>query len=128
VSTHADFLKALLAEFPELREHIELCDGLPHIEMGAFATFTQKAKGVADWGVYGRAVRLAARFLPDADRELRNELHVSYLEHLDFEGPRGPAAWSLLPPDLQRAWHDIISYNERLLGRPWVKTKPAIPE
>jgi len=128
VSTHADFLTALLTEFPDLRDGIESSDGLPYLEMGAFAAFTQRAKGAADWDVYGRAVRLAARFLPDADKELRNELHVSFLEHLDFEGPKGPKAWSLLPPDLQHAWHDIISYNERLLGRPWVRTKPGTSE
>jgi hypothetical protein len=126
VATHAEFLKALLTEFPEIREDIELCDGLPYMEMRAFATFTQNAKGAASWDVYGRAVRLAAGSLRDADNELRNELHVSYLEHLDFEGPTGPEAWSLLPTELQRAWHDIISYNEQLLGRPWVKTKPEL--
>ena len=127
MSSHADFLEALLSEFPQLREDIELCDGLAYIEMGAFATFTQKAKEAADWDVYGRAVRLAGRFLADAEKELSNELHVSYLEHLDFEGPHGPWAWGLLPPELQRAWHDIVSSNEQLLGRPWVKTKPDLP-
>jgi hypothetical protein len=126
--SHADFLRALLAELPQLREAMEVCDGLPHIEMGAFARFTQKAKGEGDWDTYGRAVRLAAKLLPDADEDLRNELHVSYLEHLDFEGPRGPTAWPLLPANLQRAWHDIIEYNERLLGKPWARTKPKMSE
>src|SRR4051812_37445153 len=126
--SHADFRRALLAEFPELAEEIELHEKLAYMEMGAFASFTQKAKGEANWDVYGRAVRLASTFLPDADEELRNELHVAYLEHLEFEGPRGPTAWSLLPKNLQRAWHDIIAYNEQLLKKPWVRTKPRILE
>ena len=84
--------------------------------MVAFARFTQKARGEGDWDTYGRAVRLAATLLPDADAELRDELHVAYLEHLDFDGPRGPTAWSLLPGNLQRAWHEIINYNERLIS------------
>ncbi len=55
---HSDFLQVVLAEFPELRQEISDCDGLPYLEMGTFASFTQKAKGAEDWEVYGRAVRL----------------------------------------------------------------------
>ena len=72
------------------------------------------------------------RFLPDADDELRNALHVSFLEHLDFIGPRGAQAWKLMTPRLQSAWKDIITDNEKLHGRPWPqgKVKPwlAKPE
>jgi hypothetical protein len=128
MNNHADFLQALLNEFPELHENIDACNGLSYIEMGVFARFAQKAKGLADWDTYGRAVRLAADILPNADKDLRNEFYVSFLEHLDFEGPRGQTAWRLLPVSLQRAWHEIIEYNEQLLGRPWVRTKPKISE
>ena len=120
---HTEFIRAALAEFPTL--DLELCDG-PYDEMAVFEAFTQHAKHRADWDTYGRAVRLAAGFLPDADPELHNELHVSFLEHLDFEGADGPRAWALMPVALQKAWHDIISYNERLLGRPWAQTKPKV--
>jgi len=122
--THRDFHDAVLKEFPELRGAVDDCNGLLHLEMGAFATFTQRAKGRPDWDTYKRAVRLITRLLERADPELRNAIHVSYLEHLDFEGPRGPTAWGLLPPKLQDAWKEIIAYDERLLGRPWAKTKP----
>ncbi len=125
---HSDFLQAVLAEFPELHEEISDCEGLPYLEMGTFASFTQKAKGATAWDIYGRAVRLVANLLPSADKELRNEIYVSYLEHLDFEGPRGLTAWQLLPIHLQRAWHEIIEYDEKLIGRPWVQTKPKISE
>lgn len=47
---------------------------------------------------------------------LRNVLNVSLLERLDFKGPRGPRAWSLLSPRLQRAWSDMAAYNA------WLRT------
>jgi len=124
--THADFRDALLKEFPAIKEDVESSNGFPYIEMSAFAQFTQRAKGAADWVTYEKAVKLAAKFIDNADKGLDSELRVSFLEHLDFEGPRGPTAWRLLPINLQRAWHTIIAYNERLLGRPWFKTKPEI--
>ncbi len=128
MANHADFLKAALQEFPALQVDLELADGLPHLEMHAYTRFTQRAKGDADWHTYRRAVYLAAKFLREADDALRNEFMVSYLEHLDFDGPRGEVAWSQLPPDLQRAWHEIVGYNERLLGRPWGGTKRKVIE
>ena len=126
--THADFRAELLREFPSIRKSVESSDGHQYIEMAAFAQFTQRAKGAADWDTYERAVKLAARFIDSADKDLNNELYVSFLEHLDFEGPRGPTAWRLLPINLQRAWHRIIASNERLTGKAWVKTKPAISD
>jgi hypothetical protein len=123
---HADFLRLVLAEFPELRGTIDDCDGLPYLEMGAFALFTQKAKKSERWDTYERAANIVTKLLADADKDLRNVLYVAYLEHLDFEGPRGLTAWRLLPNNVQRAWHEIIEYNEQLLGRPMVRTKPKV--
>jgi hypothetical protein len=54
---------------------------------------------------------------------LSNAIHVSFLEHLDFIGPRGAQAWKLMTPRLQSAWKDIITYNEKLLGGPWPPTQ-----
>ncbi len=125
---HSHFIQTILAEFPELREEISYCDGDPYAEMGEFASFTQNAKNVEDWDVYERAVKLVADLLPLADKDLRNEIYVSCLEHLDFEEPNGLKAWRLLPIDLQHAWHEIIEYDEKLIGRPWVKTKYKVSE
>ena len=41
-------------------------------------------------------------------------LNVSFLEDIDFEGPRGSHAWSLLSETLQNAWSAMAAYNERL--------------
>ena len=114
--SHQDFLDNVLHEFPELRGNVDDYDGLLHPELGAFAQFTQRAKGRADWDTYARCVRLIDHLLVDADRELENAIHVSYLEHLDFAGPRGPSAWALLSPRLQAAWKRITANNEHISG------------
>ena len=128
MQSHTNFIQAVLSQFPDLGESIAFDDGLPYNEMGTFASFTQEAKNAENWEVYERAVQLVAKFLPLADEELRNEIHVSFLEHLDFEEPNGLKTWRLLPTNLQRAWHEIIEYDERLIGRPWVNTKYKVAE
>ena len=55
-----------------------------------------------------------------ATPDLDNALNVSYLEHLDFDGPRGPAAWERLTPRLKVGWKEMQRYLEALAakGRP----------
>jgi hypothetical protein len=113
-----DFRTAVLAEFPQLRDEFKDDDELPYLQVGAFARFTQSAKGRADWDTYERCVGIAGRLFGRASRDLENALYVSYLEHLDFDGPRGPKAWSLLTPELQAAWRRIIKSNEKLMALP----------
>jgi hypothetical protein len=111
-----DFRAAVLAEFPALRDEFEGDDELPYLQVGAFALFTQRAKGQGDWDTYRRCVNIIGRLLANASPELENALYVSYLEHLDFRGPRGPKAWSLLTPELQAAWSRITRYIEMITG------------
>lgn len=92
------------AAFPDLAQELVEADGLLHLEMGAFASFMQRAKGRADWESYRRGAQLADTLWGNSDPALLNALRVSFLEHLDFNGPRGPAAWALLTPRLQVAW------------------------
>jgi hypothetical protein len=103
-----------LGEFPHLRDEFEEFAGLPYVQMGTFARLVQEAKGRADWDMYARAASFAHRLWLDADSDLRNAINVSLLEHIDFEGPRGPHAWSLLSPQLQRAWRAMAAYNNWL--------------
>lgn len=120
--SHADFARDVLIEFPELRGDVDDYDGLLTLELGAFAQFTQRAKGRGDWDTYKRCIAFIDRLLAGADSELDNAIHVAYLEHLDFNGPRGPTAWGILSPTLQAAWKRITIDNERLRSRP-VKRK-----
>jgi hypothetical protein len=112
--THHDFRRVLLEEFPQLRQEIDDSDGLLHIEMGVFAEHTQRAKGRGDWLTYERCIKLADRMWANPDPALLNALNVSYLEYLDFDGPRGPKAWSLLTPPLQEGWKAIMEYLREL--------------
>ncbi len=111
-----DFRQAVLAEFPQLNTQFQGDDDLPFVQIGAFAGFTQRAKGAADWGTYERCVRIAHSLFTRASRELEDALYVSFLKHLYFEGPRGPKAWSLLTPELQAAWRRITAHNEAVLA------------
>jgi hypothetical protein len=101
-----------LALAGELTDH----DGLLHLQVGALARLAQSAKGTADWDTYGRVMSLADTLWRNPSKDLLNALNVSFLEHLDFDGPRGSAAWALLSPALQRGWRDMQAYL-KALGR-----------
>jgi hypothetical protein len=114
----SEFVEAIVAEFPELRDEVEWNPGLPYVQITSLANLAQKAKGTQDWHTYRRVAELIDRFIEDPNPDLSNAIHVSILEHLDFIGPRGPKAWSLIPPNVQLGWRSIMEYNENLLGRP----------
>ena len=125
--SHLDFVGAVLGEFPELREAMAECAGLPHLQAGAFAAFTQAAKGRGDLTTYGRCLLLVDRIFAQADADLAGTLRVSYLEHLEFEGSRGPAAWRLVPPRLQAVWNQAAAENRRLMALPQKRAEPKPP-
>ena len=110
--SQADFVRLVLAEFPELDEEIRHADGLLHLQMHAFTRLMERAKGASDWNAYKRGVHLAATLWSRPDADLSNALNVSFLEHLDFEGPNGPAAWARLTSELQQGWRAMRAYNE----------------
>lgn len=116
--SHQDLVTALISEFPDLRGDLEGSGGLLHMEMGAFALFTQAAKGRGDLSTYERCVKLADRLFAEADADLAGAFRVAYIEHLDFEGSRGPAAWRLVPPRLQAVWNLLAAENRRLMALP----------
>jgi len=117
-SSHPDFVTALLAELPELRGALEQVDDQLHSQMGAFALYTQACKTNGDLGTYERCLQVADRLFTHADAELASAFRGSFLEHLEFEGSRGPAAWRLVPPRLQAVWNQIAAENRRLQALP----------
>jgi hypothetical protein len=64
--------------------------------------------------MYRRIVSLVDTLQRRATSELLNILGVAVIEHLDFDGPNGAAAWECLSPPLQQTW--------RLLRTPVAKT------
>lgn len=123
-----DFTTALLAEFPDLHSEVEQCSGDLHGVMEAFAIFTRGAKGRGDWPAFDRCVVLADQLLVQADGTLASAFRTSYLEHLDFEGSRGPEAWRRFSPPLQAAWEQIAAANRRLMGLPQKSSLAARPQ
>jgi hypothetical protein len=113
-----DFVTSLVAEFPGLREDVEDCDGQLQMEMEAFARYTEDAKARGDLAMYERCMTLADRLFAGADSALGGAFRMSFLEHLEFEGSRGPAAWQLVPPRLQAVWNQIAAENRRLQALP----------
>ena len=125
--SHLDFIGAVLGEFPELREQLEESAGLPHAQAGEFATFTQAAKDRGDPATYERCMKLVDRVFAEADADLAGILRGSYIEHLEFEGSRGPAFWRLVPPRLQNVWNQIAAENRRLMALPQKHAQPNQP-
>ena len=109
--TLAEFPALALARFPALAEEFADYDGLAYLQMAAVAHLAQRAKGRAAWDEYTAIVRFVDELWGQADEGLHNAINVSFLEHVDFEGPRGPSAWACLPPRLQRAWRAMDAYN-----------------
>ena len=121
--THDDLVRLVLADLPELEEEFREDADLMHLQMATFARRIQQAKGAGDWETYKRCIRIADELWRRPDAELLNALNVSYLENLDFDGPRGPHAWGLLTPELQRGWREMQAYLARLAALPTKKRK-----
>jgi len=118
-----------LDEFPRLRAEFEEDAGLLHLQMHAFTRLAQRAKGEGEWDTYRRCVQLAGRLWSRPNAELLNALNVSFLEHLDFDGPRGPEAWKHLSQALQEGWKAMRAYNEAVAARiaPKRRERPPRP-
>jgi hypothetical protein len=109
-----DLVDRIAEAFPELQEDLEEDAGFPHLQMGHLARIAQRAKGAGEWDRYERCTRVADDLWRDGDDELRNVVGVSFLEHLDFAGARGPEAWSHLSADLQRQWQALQAYRSKV--------------
>lgn len=111
-----DFVRMAIEEFHELHEWLQENEGLLHVQVGALADITQRAKGRGDWDVYARAIALADTLYRSASPDLENALNVSFLEHLDFAGPRGSKAWQVMTPGLRNGWIAMQRYLDDLFG------------
>ena len=112
---------AMLAErYPAVAADIdESMWGLLHLEMGQLARAAQAAISDED----PAAVREHFRFIDEVYRratpEVKNAVHVSYLECLSFDGKHGKRikARELLSPTLQAGLRGLEAYNAELFGR-----------
>ena len=116
--THSDFVRLVLAEFPELADDFDSVEGMPTLYASIFSERLQRAKGGADWDSYARGIRLIERFWDSPDPALSTALRWRVMKGLDFDGPRGPVAWEYLNPELRRAWESTHKQIEALGALP----------
>jgi len=102
--------EALMAEFPELRDDLVYDDGLLHLQVATLARHTEAAIESGDLATVRRDFMFMDRMLADADEFVDNAIHVSYLEHLFFDGEHGAAAEALLSSRLREGWRMIHGY------------------
>src|SRR4051812_45195912 len=114
------FLIMLAERYPVIAaDHDEGAGGLLHMEMGALARAAQAAISDEDTA----AVREHFRFIDEvycrATPEVKNAVHVSYLERLGFDGRHGKRikAREMLSPALQAGLRGLEGYNAELFGR-----------
>jgi hypothetical protein len=114
------FIDMLSERYPLVAADIdESAQGLLHLEMGALARAAQIAISEEDMG----AVREHFRFIGEVYRlatpEVKNAVHVSYLECLGFDGKHGKRikARELLSAEMQAGLRGLEAYNAELFGR-----------
>ena len=68
--SHADFVKRVLDEFPDLTDEFSSIASLPTLHASVFARRPQRAKGATNWDAYERGIRLVAELWVSADPTL----------------------------------------------------------
>lgn len=116
----AEFHSLVIREFPILAQDFDdWSDELLHLQMMEFQIFTQDAIAARSFEAVERCFAIATTALNTGDEALRNAIYVSYLEGLDFRSEAGKHAATLMPTDLKKGRHDVLDYDQRLLGRKW---------
>jgi len=98
---------------PELHEAMNENGSLYYNSMGAFARFTQDQIDSRELKKLKLCFSLARDFLMNGDENLKNAMHVSYLEHLNFEDSKRnhrSYAFDLMLPPLRQAYRNIMDY------------------
>lgn len=127
------FIVMLTERYPAVAADIDECArGLLHLEMGTLARVAQAAISDEDTAAVREHFRFIGEVYRQATPEVKNAVHVSYLEHLSFDGKHGKRikAREMLSPELQAGLKGLESYNAELLGPrenalPQSPTKPV---
>lgn len=113
----SEFLRRLVAAFPALREAMRGEHTGLHTEMSVFREFTQQAIDAGDAPLVARCFAFASESLSYANSALRNALAVSYLEDLNFGGPKRAFAERLLPEPLNALRASVLGYLFAITGK-----------
>jgi hypothetical protein len=114
------FIVMLTERYPAVAADIDECArGLLHLEMGTLARAVQVAISDEDTAAIKEHFRFIGEIYHRATPEVKNAVHVSYLECLNFDGEHGKRikAREMLSPALQAGLTALESYNAELFGR-----------
>jgi len=114
------FIDMLTERYPAVAADIDDCArGLLHLEMGSLARAAQAAISDEDTAAVRDHFRFIGEVYRRATPEVKNAVHVSYLERLSFEGKHGKRikAREMLSPELQAGLRGLEAYNAELFGR-----------
>lgn len=114
------FIIMLTERYPAVAAEIDECArGLLHLEMGSLARAAQAAISDEDVAAVREHFRFIGEIYRRATSEVKNAVHVSYLECLGFDGKHGKRinAKEMLSPELQAGLRGLEAYNADLFGR-----------
>ncbi len=114
------FIVMLTERYPAVAADIDECArGLLHLEMGTLARAAQSAISDEDTAAVREHFRFIGEVYRRATPEVKNAVHVSYLERLSFDGKHGMRikAREMLSPALQAGLSGLEAYNAELIGR-----------
>ncbi len=114
------FLAMLTERYPAVAADIDECArGLLYLEMGTLARAAQAAISEEDTASVREHFRFIGEIYRRAAPEVKNAIHVSYLERLGFDSKHGKRirAREMLSPGLQEGLRGLEAYNAELFGR-----------
>jgi len=118
---HNRFIAALTKRFPEVGQRIDEDDrGVLTLEMHTFCEATREAISKCDSCRVGAYLRFVDWAYAMGDNEVKGAIRVSYLEHIDFESPKGMVAGRHLTPLLRHAIKENLA-NLEATYQAWLK-------
>jgi hypothetical protein len=108
-----DFADALIAEFPQIRAHVEHDRELIHVQLAWLRLYVlDRAVEDNDTATIRRCIGLLDRFVQQGDEDVVTAIHVAFLEHIEADTRTGEVVLPLLTPKLRRGWQEILKYTQ----------------
>ena len=105
------FVEAAVKAFPALEADIrdQTWAGLVHLEVSAFARYTQLQIDTENRVELKRCFEFARKLLLEGTPDLKNAIGVSYLEHLNVRDEKRGRSWALkeMPENLRREFEAV---------------------
>lgn len=112
----SEFIRQLRVEVPEADPFLSGFRGSLTEEMGAITALAEDAIRSRNVELLRRLFAFLSRAHQEGNRTVANAIAVSVLEHLEFRGEEGAAAYALLDERLRVEWHAVHKYMHDLVG------------